>query len=342
MNPLFNFFLVFVILFITSGCASLDAKLEREFDKMRRGPHGAAYKNITNFSDSLVCMDKLMLQKDMQPISILIEDLDDKTEEVKTGTRDMFISAVSRMTMQSKKIKVITYGKDTANLISFMKAANTNQAYSKMPIYDIQGSITQFDKGLVSADTSLGLFRRGNGGGGLARGASLDVIALDLSVLYAHDMSIVPGVSSSNSVAIFQRGDSLNTDASISKMGIYFDLNMGTSEGKAQALRNLVELAAVELMGKLTGVSYHTCLSSPKSIPEPSTKPSVAITQTDGVLPQQTEQPVLALASMNGAASLAESLNIVAKPQSENVLIDDGVVRLKRIISTEVATGKIQ
>ncbi|MGB1009747.1 MAG: hypothetical protein ACPGVP_08505 [Thiolinea sp.] len=207
-------------------------------------------------------MDNMMLSKGVSGVPVMIEDIEDKTESVKTGTRDMLISAISEMTARSKGIKLIVYGKDAGNLISFMKAANYGGGYKQMPRYDIQGSITQFDKGMANSDSSLGLFYSKKAGGGAARSASLDVIALDLNVLNTADMSVVPGVSSKNSVAIFQRADSLDMDASINKLGVYFDMSISASDGKAQAVRNLVELASVELVGKMLGLPYERCIGA--------------------------------------------------------------------------------
>ncbi len=254
-----------VIISIMNGCAaynaSVDKKLETEFNKVRYGPKGAPYKTITTFAESLVCMDNLMQSKNIREIPILVEDIEDKTDSVKVGVRDMLISAVSDMTVNSHAIKLIIYGKDTANLISFMKAANKNSIYETQPVYDIHGSITQYDKGISSADGSLGFFYRRRGGLGGASSTSLNVVALDLNVLHTQDMSIVPGVTSRNSVNILQRGDSLDSDATINKLGIYFDINLSRNEGQAQAIRNLVELAAIETIGKLVKVPYESCLT---------------------------------------------------------------------------------
>lgn len=253
-------FLLMAVSLLISGCVSLDSKLEREFEEVRKGPRGAPYKSVTNFSASLRCMDNLMSTRNIKDIPVMVEDLEDKTESVKVGVRDMLVSAISEMTYKSHGIKLVLYGKDTGNLISFMKAANNNKVYDKMPLFDIQGSISQFDKGIAMTDSSVGLFARRDGGIGGAHGSSLNVVALDLNVVRTDDMSIVPGVSSKNSVAIFQRGDSLDADASINKFGIYFDLNLTRNEGQAQAVRSLVELAAVEIVGKLTRLPYEQCL----------------------------------------------------------------------------------
>ncbi|MEZ5476792.1 MAG: hypothetical protein R3E95_04675 [Thiolinea sp.] len=136
-----------------------------------------------------------MLEKKVKNIPILIESIDDKTENVNAGTRDMLISAISEMTVRSHALKVIAYGQDSANLISFMKSSSNNQAYQNMPLFDIHGSITQYDEDTVSTGGSLGLFSRKTGGGGLGESASLSTIAMDLNVLKADDMSVVPGVS---------------------------------------------------------------------------------------------------------------------------------------------------
>ena len=259
-----KFFSIMACAALLYGCASVESRLEdklaSEFAEMKQGPNGGPYKSITNFSDSLSCMDRLMLAKNIRNIPVMVEDIDDKTEAVKTGVRDMLVSAISEMTHKSHGIKLILYGKDSGNLISFLKAANNNKVYENLPWYDIQGSISQFDKGVTSVDASIGLFARRHGGLGAARGSSLSVVALDLNVVSTKDMSVVPGVSSKNSVAIFQRGDSLDADASINKFGVYFDINLSRNEGQAQAVRSLVELAAVEIVGKLTRVPYEQCL----------------------------------------------------------------------------------
>ncbi|WP_154724358.1 hypothetical protein [Thiothrix nivea] len=253
-------FLMASIFLVLTGCVSLDSRLENEFEEVKKGPVGAPYKSITSFSSSLRCMDNIMLAKGIRNIPVMVEDVDDKTDEVKMGVRDMLVSAISEMTYRSHGIRLILYGKDTGNLVSFLKAANNNTAYEQLPLYDIQGSISQFDKGVVSTDASVGLFARRDGGMGFSRGSSLSVVALDLNVLNTSDMSVVPGVSSKNSVAIFQKGNSLDADASINKFGVYFDINLNRNEGQAQAVRSLVELAAVEIIGKLVRVPYEQCL----------------------------------------------------------------------------------
>ena len=65
---------------------------------------------------------------------------------------------------------------------------------------------------------------------------------------------------SKNTIVIFKEGKGLDSDASIGKFGVNFSMNLTRSEGDAQALRNLIELASVELVGKLTKTPYWACL----------------------------------------------------------------------------------
>jgi hypothetical protein len=87
-------------------------------------------------------------------------------------------------------------------------------------------------------------------------------MGLDLSVLRTDDMSILPGVTSRNSVVILKTGNGLDADAAYHKFGLSFSMSLSKSEGQSHALRGLIELAVVELVGKLTKTPYWTCLGA--------------------------------------------------------------------------------
>ena len=69
-------------------------------------------------------------------------------------------------------------------------------------------------------------------------------------------------------MVIFKEGKGFDTDATIRKFGINYHMSLSRAEGQAQALRTLVELAVVELFGKLTRTPYWTCLGSNGHEPE--------------------------------------------------------------------------
>lgn len=100
---------------------------------------------------------------------------------------------------------------------------------------------------------------------GVAKDAASSVLGLDLTILSTSDLSVVHGVTSRNTVVIFKEGSGYDGDARIKKFGINFSMNLSKSEGQSQALRGLVELASIELFGKLTKTPYWSCLWSPSN-----------------------------------------------------------------------------
>lgn len=227
----------------------------------KKGPEYAPTKNITNFSSSLRCMDDLMISYGVEQFSVLAEDLNDKTKKLDTGTRDMLITAVSDMTKRSNAIKLIAYGADSGNLISFLQTAGKQNVYNDVPKFDIRGSISQLDSDVVSKDVDAGAGIP-EFGLGFSKSASGTVLGLDMSMVNTSNMSVIPGVTSRNSILILKSGSGIDSDGTIRKAGINFSVSFGKNEGSAQALRNLIELATVELFGKLLKLPYWSCLGA--------------------------------------------------------------------------------
>ncbi len=241
------------------GCVPVKQDVKEELPKLVKGPEEAPKRTITNFSQALRCMDNLMISYGVYDVSMLVEDIKDSTDNVKVGAKDMLISAISEMTRRSHAIRLIAYGNDSGNLVSFLSTAGQTTQYAVIPQYDIRGSITQLDKSVAAKDVAGGINVSEIGIGG-AKTANASVMALDLAVIDTKDYSVIPGVVSKNSIVIFKEGKGVDSDASIGKFGINFSMNLTRSEGDAQALRNLIELASVELVGKLTKTPYWTCL----------------------------------------------------------------------------------
>lgn len=250
---------------LTTGC-SLEPKRKAiaMTEEARKGPQLAPVRNITNFSDGLRCMDKTLGNYGVKDVSVLVEDLLDNTKKVNAGTRDMLISAVSDMTKRSRAVRLVTFSADAQNLVDFFKFANSFEAYSELPQYDIRGSVSQLDEIAKNQFEAGATFETGDSGigGGVAKSAGTTILGLDLSVIYARDYSLVPGVTSRNSVIIIKEGFGVDAEAQLSKFGINFGLTLTKNEGTAQALRTLVELASIELIGKLTKVPYWQCLGA--------------------------------------------------------------------------------
>lgn len=260
-----------------AACSTLDVKQPtvQQTEAARVGPEGAPFRSITGFSGALRCMDNQMIDYGVRDVSMLVEEILDQTKKVNAGTRDMLITALSDMTRRSRAVRVVAFGKDATNVISFLASAQRQSAYEVIPQFDIKGSVTQFDENVIRNQKDLGIGFQPFIHLGIARDAASSILGLDLSVLSTDDMSLLPGVTSRNSVVILKQGSGLDADAAYHKFGVNFTMNLSKAEGQSQALRGLVELAAVELMGKLTKTPYWTCLGAQ---PESSEEISLEIT----------------------------------------------------------------
>ena len=243
------------------------------YDQVRVTPTLPITRNVTGFNEGLRCMDGQLATYGVAA-SLIVEDLNDRTQKVPAGTTDMFISAMSQMTRRSQAIRTMAFSDDTKNLTSFMAKAGSKDAFQieNIPTYTIRGSITQFDDNLakktVDGGITLGIGQKTFAGVGASKSSSINMVGLDLAVVRAKDFSIVPGVNSRNSAAILQEGWGIDGEASYKKLGVNFMTSFSKSDGKSVALRNLVELSAIELMGKLNKVPYWKCLNFTSAQPD--------------------------------------------------------------------------
>jgi hypothetical protein len=258
----------FVLALGLGACASIESAVDtrrqvtEEAQSVRQGPAQVPYKSITGFSEALRCMDNHLLDYGVRDVSVIVEDIVDETKKVNAGTKDMLISALSDMTRRSRAIKPIAYGKDSGNTIGFLFQAQQRDQFAIVPPFGIRGSITQFDDAIVRKNIDGGISIEPFINIGAAKTAAASVIGLDLSMLSTSDLSIVSGVSSRNSVIFLREGKGLESEAAIKKFGINFSVSVARSEGQSQALRTLVELASIELVGRLARVPYWSCLGA--------------------------------------------------------------------------------
>lgn len=224
----------------------------------------APIKNITNFSQALRCMDNLFLQHDKKGIVITSAGIPDMTGKVSTGTKEMLITAISKMTIKSKAFDFIDLHRaddDLGNLFNLRGSGPTS-----LPDYYIRGSITQMDDSAI---------RDGKGGGialpfldlGASTTKQYDLLSIDMSVGEAASRRILPETSTANTMIITKEGKSGEAGGKIMKMGLSFNLDLAKSEGVGAATRTLVELGLIETLGRFTKVPYWKCLDIPSNNP---------------------------------------------------------------------------
>ncbi len=231
-------------------------------------PPAAPQRNVTGFADALRCMDNLYIAYGTRDVSVLLEDLTDATQKVSAGTRDMMISAISDMNRRSRAIQVIAFGQDANNLVAFLASAQNRSPFAVVPQFGLRGSISQLDESVLRRQSDVGGSLGGLFGAGASRSRQLNVLGLDLAMVTTRDLAVVPGAVSKNQTTLLREGNALDSQATISKVGINFSTSFQRTDGTAQALRNMVELASVELFGRLLKLPYWSCIGADADNPE--------------------------------------------------------------------------
>ena len=231
------------------------------------GPKAVPQRNLTHFADGLRCMDDMLYRFGVRDVSVMIEDLQDQSRRLGAGTRDMMISAFADMTRRSRGVRLVTFGQDNQNIVQLLSLAQRINEFKVVPQYDIRGSITQFDEDVDRRQAGLGasivsaifepLF-----GVRFNRSQQSSVLGFDASVVSTADLSLVPGASSKNTVVVSRDETSAGDgQAQIRNSSLVFNFVVSRNEGVAQSLRNMVELATIELTGKLLRLPYWSCLN---------------------------------------------------------------------------------
>lgn len=253
-----------------SACASLGDTLTptlKEFDKARTSPTLPIVRNMTSFEGGLQCTAKMMSEQSTR-LSLGVEDIVDKTQKSPAGTTEMFLSALSTISARNPDIRFVDLSADASRNTAVMiakagiKGPNVPE---NIPTFVVSGAISQFDDALVKTNKDLGVSVAGRigGAGGGSKSSSVSEIGLDLKVLRTQDLALVGGANSRNKAAILQDGWGRDADVSIIKVGINYQTSLSRSDGKSVALRNLVDLAAIEVIGRLTKSPYWRCIGQP-------------------------------------------------------------------------------
>ncbi|HEU0202212.1 MAG TPA: DUF4384 domain-containing protein [Burkholderiaceae bacterium] len=217
-----------------AGCSSLEPG--RPVANASAPATAPATASLADFSAGLRCMDTLLLDYGVRDVSVMVEDLVDKGQPVNAGTKDMLVSVVSDMTQRSRAIRLVASGKEWGNTVNHLSQALQREPLAVIPQYALRGSISRQETTVSST------------------------VSVDLTMLSTRDFSVVPGIAARNSIALSRSGRGFDGRGEIRKFGVSFNLRLSADEASAQGLRALLELAAIELFGRLAKVPYWTCL----------------------------------------------------------------------------------
>jgi Domain of unknown function (DUF4384) len=269
MKSLTHFTIIVAPLLLAACATPIDSRTDAELAAIRVGPQASPQRNATNFSDGLRCMDQLLFDYGVRDVTMMMEEFQDNSRKLGAGTRDMMVSAVSDMTRRSRSVRLQTFGTDNQNVIQLLQQAQKTNQFSAIPEFDLRGSITQFDEDVLKRQGTFGAVVEGLFGLRAGRTSQVSVMGFDASMIRTKDLALVPGVTSRNTIALGrEEASAADGQARINKANLSFTFAINRAEGSAQAVRNMVELAGIEVVGKLTRVPYWSCLNLSVDHPE--------------------------------------------------------------------------
>ncbi len=253
---------------LTMGaCASTQTKnyMATSEARLAATPDALPQKAITNFSQPLQCMDEMFVRYNISDLRLGAQNILDPSSDIQTASKDMMITAISEMSRKSKAVRFVVLGSDMFDITQFHQY-HTKQAFQS-PDFFIRIAAPQVDKGAIVQRAGFGLRFGGDLSGEYSKDRMVSIVTLDMNLGVVKTLEIVPGMTSSNSIAITRRGSSTDVSGAIKKFGALFQIGLDSSEGLNHSVRTLIELGSIELMGRLTKVPYWECLDVPSTSP---------------------------------------------------------------------------
>ena len=260
---------------IITGCAApMDARKDTKFQSnasIADRPTSRPTRSLSSMSPSLMCMDHMFRQADLPTTLITAKQIPDASGKIAVATKDMIVTALSQMSRLSNAFRYIDYEVDISrqdtvqNMTAIM--LNNNQMQLQKPALYVSGAVSFVDQNIISnhfeAGTSAARLETGYSSN---RNATL--IGLDLHMGDFKTRTIIPGLDSANEVVIGNASQGLDLAGKIGSYGVQFNVGRDYTQGSGAAVRTLVDLAMIELIGKWSRLPYWRCLTLDQNHPE--------------------------------------------------------------------------
>ncbi|WP_157968950.1 peptidoglycan-binding protein [Tropicimonas sp. IMCC34011] len=233
-------------------------------------PDAAPVRNITSFSQSLACMDRLLLARGGGRTTLSSSDIPDRTRKLPIGADDMLINAISQMNRSSGAYIFLDQTHVRGTGLNVIVAENTKRGDPK-PEYYIRGSISQLDRGVHEREAGFTVastdLDETAGAVGVSGKRTLSVVTVDLHLVNYKTRQVLPGASVSNSMVVVGRSWKSGAAGLIKLRPFDLTLEFSSLESESQAVRNLIELGVIGLLGRHSGVDYQSCLTDARPAP---------------------------------------------------------------------------
>nr|WP_234637363.1 DUF4384 domain-containing protein [Delftia tsuruhatensis] len=261
-------------LLLLSGCAPLDARKDAKYlEKVYAAdrPVVRPVRSISSFSDSLMCMDRMFRNSHMPTVLITSKQLPDYSGRVAVAAKEMVVTALSQMSRVSSAFRYVDYEVDIArqdtvqNLTTIL--LNNNQIQLQRPALYVSGAVSFMDQNVLrnSLDAGTSASRLETGYSSNRSGA---VLGMELHLGDFRTRTIIPGLDSANEVVIGNGSQGLDLSGRIGNYGVQFSVGRDYAQGSGPAVRTLVELGMIELLGKWSRLPYWQCLTLDQTHPD--------------------------------------------------------------------------
>jgi hypothetical protein len=208
-------------------------------------------------------MDKLLARAGGRRYLISSNGLPDKTRDIDLGADDMLINAISQMNATNGKYVFL----DQALLKDFgqLELLTSRKDDEIEPQIYIRGSISQLDERTSDAGAT------GDYDASSRRGVSdlyfrgtrkLSIVTVDMHLVQYPSRRVIPGASVANSMVVSQRRLDGRIVGLINQGTLGLPIYIERIESKGQAVRNLIEVGVIELLGRHANVPYWSCLAA--------------------------------------------------------------------------------
>ena len=256
------------LLLFSSACASVDPRTGLAMSQAISPPGRA----LTPYTEALACLDQLMASQPRgahrQAISVGLTP--DATGRISPGLRDMITATLVRATASSNALiptEVLTPGTVPPAVTAGSPGAINALLLPSRHANSVQvlGALTQADRNVQAQNAQAGI-GLGENRFGLSQNSDISNVGVDLRLTQLDTTRTLLAVSNQVMLKNVSRG--VTADFSIRSVGANFELSFDEREGLHQAVRTLVELSLVELLGQYTHVPYWRCLQSDRGRPD--------------------------------------------------------------------------
>lgn len=274
-NAARTLWLIALLLSVLAGCATPanprdDAQFQSYASTVNR-PVLRPVRSVSSFSDSLMCMDALFREAQIPTTLIASKQIPDASTRVPVATKDMIITALSQMSRLSNAFRYVDYEVDIArqdtvqNLTTIL--LNNNQIQLQRPALYLSGAISFVDQNVINNRMDVGT-SSSRLDSGYSKNRNATIIGLELHLGDFRSRTLIPGMDSANEVIIANGGQGLDLAGRIGSYGVQFNVGRDYTQGTGAAVRTLVELATIELVGKWARVPYWQCLTLEQTHPD--------------------------------------------------------------------------